>query len=282
MRFLLILLSLGSMVGCSYMPAHPKYRAQYAHLSHSAYRSGCEWTDETRSSPYFLVILVNARHLDYSDVNAFFRTLAKHPSDGSTNRDFGHAWIYLQGIVDGNTVSYELGHSGEKGEGEPRYFDGVMNYIDCGSCNPTPGQLSQLEPNPIKYLWHVRSDGFCQKGSGGHRPTYTVKIPLTEQQFCQIIYFVDPRHYDYTHYAITGPQCCSFVTQVAALAGLELSSSITIPIRQECHIGGRRLRLWEDPSYSEITIFSPDALEKSMIEAAAKSLSSESLFFFHQ
>ena len=46
---------------------------------------------------YFVVFLVNARGLDYTDTLKFLKTVAKHPRDGSKNGDVGHAWVYLKG-----------------------------------------------------------------------------------------------------------------------------------------------------------------------------------------
>lgn len=269
--FLTVVLAINSIIpGCTYVPSHPIYKAQYAYVSQEAYKG----TDQPpmQPSPYFFIALVNARHLDYSDVEAFFHTLVKHPSDGSKNRDFGHAWIYLQGVMNDKVVAHQLGHSGELGLQQARYFDGVMNLIDFGYSNPTPEQIRNpqchiYEPNPIKYLWSTRQDGFCQKNSGGHKPTYAVKVDLTYEQFYRILAFIDPKNYDYPTYAITGNQCSSFVVEIAALAGLQLDSVITIPIKQECEIGGRKMRLWEDSIYASITLSSPDILEKSMVLA---------------
>lgn len=47
--------------------------------------------------PYALILLVNARHLDYRTAASCLKTTAKHPSDGSKNGDVGHAWIVLKG-----------------------------------------------------------------------------------------------------------------------------------------------------------------------------------------
>ncbi|MFQ5730010.1 MAG: hypothetical protein ACE5GN_06585 [Waddliaceae bacterium] len=167
----------------------------------------------------------------------------------------------------GNVV--EGGHSGELGRCQSKYFEGVMNYIDYGYSNPTEQQrrCPREEPNPIKYLWEAQKDGFFQKGGGGHKPTFAMKINLTKAQFESIWTFIDPSHYDYSNYAITGNQCSSFVAQVAQLAGLEVECEVAVPIPQIIYINRCHYILWRDPLYSSITLSSPDILEKSLMEA---------------
>ena len=214
-RGLLWLLCL--LLGGCCVPTTKEYRAFYSHL-----RESIPCTKFTENQENFLVIYVDARHLDYTDNVSFFKTVAKHPSDGSKNRDVGHAWIYLQGVVKGNTVFLEGGHSGELGIRQAKYFDGIMNYIDFGYANPTDNQLShpRYEPNPVKYLWETQHDGFFQWGQGRHRPSWAVKIGLTTEQLEEMIAFV--QLYNYHEYSLVENQCCSFVKQVAALVDLEL------------------------------------------------------------
>jgi hypothetical protein len=221
---------------------------------------------------YYLILAIDARHLDYSNGKELLKTMVKHPSDGSKNSDVGHAWILLHGIVDGKCVVVEGGHSGELGRRQPKYFEGVMNYIDYGYSNPSEEQkrCPRGEPNPIKHLWEAQKDGFFQEGSGGHKPTFAAKINLTKAQFESICTFIDPRHYDYSNYAITGNQCSSFAAYVAQLAGVELDFEVAIPIPQILSVNRRRYILWEDPQYSLITLSSPDILEKSLMEAVAR------------
>lgn len=207
-------------------------------------------------SDCFAVLLVNARHFDYTDGQAFITTMQSRP-------DFGHAWIYLKRggqIIEG-------GHSGELGFVKPRYFDGIMNNIQYGRPNPTPAEkrMPVYEPNPVKYLWEGLGDGYYQKGSGGHKPTYAIKVDLSEQQWNDIIAFFDA--YDFVDYSLTSNQCCSFVRQIAALAGLELEDRIRLPLNKEITVFGDKVRLWSDPEWSEVAFSSPDKLEQSMIEA---------------
>lgn len=203
------------------------------------------------SSPYYLAILVDARQLDYSCNKAFFRSLVKHPSDGSKNCDVGHAWIYLKG----KGVELEGGHSGELGQSRPKYFEGIMQCINSGY------------GNPVQYLWESLNDGYFQEGSGGHVPTFAIKRTLTERQFATILSFVE--QYPYRDYALTGRQCCSFVRKVARLAGLELECAMQMAIEPTVKVAGEVLPLWSDPFYSKIEFPCPEVLECSMREAVA-------------
>lgn len=219
---------------------------------------------------YFLVILVEACHLDYTDTWKFFESIAVHPFTGSRRGDLGHAWIYLQGkLKSGETFILEGGHSGEYEDFPAKYFDGIMNYHDWGYANPTCEQKNRrrYEPNPIKYLWTIRKDGFFQKGSGGHDPTFAAKIPLTSQQFEKILSFIRPSRYPYMNYGLMGPQCCTFAAQVASLVGLSLQTKMTMKIDPAVYYRRSLIRLWEDPRYSVLTFSTPDILEKSLIEA---------------
>lgn len=243
---IVILIILCSFSACSWQPHTSSYADQYRHLH-------CPIPESMSVSPYMLIILVDARHLDYSDGQALMRTIVKHPSDGSKNSDVGHAWVYLQGHLDGKFLAIEGGHSGELGIDQPKYFEGVMDDVE------------RDELNPIKYLWDIQRDGFFQRGSGGHSPTFAAKVDLSEDRFREILDFID--RYDFSQFSLVGNQCTSFAAQVAELAGLSLSIEVTIPIQQHIRVGGEWITLWEDPAYSVIGMPSPDRLEKSLMEA---------------
>lgn len=207
----------------------------------------------------FIVFLVDAKHLDYSNSQALIKSLQKHHS-------FGHAWIKLHGDHQGQSVDIEGGHSGELGCMDPKYFDGIMNYIEYGDAKYTRGQPIRYEPNPIKYLWSTLQDGFYQEGAGGHRPTFAAKVDITPEQFNQILEFIDPFNYCYANYSLTHHQCTTFLVQIAALIGIILPSEVTIPIAQQVRFSGTIYHLWSDPIYAELTLPSPDILEQSLIQ----------------
>lgn len=205
-------------------------------------------------SDYFLIILVDARHIDTSNSQTFLQTMTKHPANGSKEGDVGHAWIYLKG----RDFAIEGGHTGEYGVIRPRYADGMMQY------------LSQGDHNPVRYLWESLDDGIFQRGCGGHSPTYAAKFDLTQEQYESILTFIHPERYPYKKYSLTGRQCTSFVAQVAALAGIHLPTEVTMKIYPTAKISRERVRLWNDPQYASITFSSPDALEQSLIAAVRR------------
>lgn len=240
LAFLLVLI----LSSCGWKPS-PAYHTFYKHLQVPV--SVAHITE----SDYFVIFLVDAPHLDYTSNRGLIQTIAVHP-DGRTNRDVGHAWIYLEGIQNGERVYIEGGHSGELGYIQPKYFDGVMDLLDQG------------DPNPIRYLWACQQDGFFQEGSGNHKPTFAARVALNEEQFNEILEFI--HSYDFSHYFLTDSQCCTFVAQVAALANINLNYSLTIPIQQNLKLGKENLFLWQDSKYAFYTFGSPDILEKSLIE----------------
>jgi hypothetical protein len=278
-QILKLLLLTGFFCSCSSVPTSQAYRQFYAHLED---QNRSFSTPSCIDSSYFIVFLVDARHLDYSNNRSFFQTVAKHPSDGSKTGDVGHAWVYLQGELNGQTVFIEGGHTGETGSLQARYFDGVMNYFDYGYPTPTPEQLScpRYEPNPIKYLWEIQRDGYFQWGSGNHDPTFAARVELSEEQFNRALAFVE--HYNYSEYALTGSQCSSFMAQIASVVGLDLECEVTIEIDPYVYIGGHPLRLREDVSYAQLTIATPDVLEKSLMEAVNKGQAIPALTWYNE
>lgn len=233
---------------CQWRPT-PAYYRFYDHLR-TDFRDCASMTE----SDYFIVFLVDAPHLDYTGTKNLLQTIATHPN-GSKRGDVGHAWIYLRGVVDGQPVFVEGGHSGECGIVQPKYFDGIMDYIEMGECNP------------VKYLWECQRDGFFQKGSGGHIPTFGAKFDITEEQFRRILEFMQPNNYGYTEYGLTCNQCCNFVARIADLIDFPLGFEIRFPVAKTLNFRGAKLTLWEDSRYSWITFGSPDVLEKSLVDA---------------
>lgn len=206
-----------------------------------------------QESEYFLILLVDARRLDYSGNTRFLRTLAKHPSDWSKNGDVGHAWIYLKG----KDWVLEGGQTGEFGLAQPTYFEGVID------------RCRKKDANPAAYLWETLYDGRFQRGPGGHKPTFAAKVDLTEEQFEAIKEYV--RQYDFQEYSLTRRQCVTFVMSVARLAGLALEGEMTFSLDPLLRIGRYRYTLWNDAAYSRLTLCSPDRLEESLFKAVVES-----------
>ena len=200
-------------------------------------------------SDHQLVILVCARHLDYTNSQSLLKTVAKHPQDGSLTGDVGHAWVLLKS---GDEI-IEGGHSGELGLDESRYFDGIMDLIEAG------------DPNPVRYMHHTLHDGYFESGSGGFFPTYAIKKTLTYEQAAKIRHLIT--HYDYREYSLTKRQCLVFVNKVAQIAGLHFETDISIPVAKYAHVGNHQIKLWTNETYATLQLMSPDVLEKSLMEA---------------
>jgi hypothetical protein len=90
-------------------------------------------------------------------------------------------------------------------------------------------------------------------------------LPITEKQFDAILAFI--RNYDFRNYALTQNQCTSFASQVAEIGGLMLEGELTMQLQSTLDMGHYQLCLWSEPRYREITISSPDNLERSLIKA---------------
>lgn len=222
---------------------------------------------QSKEKEYFLVILVDAKQLRYDNCRDFLRSMAKHPADGTKDGSVGHAWIYLRGVLHGQCVELEGGHSGELGYRKVPYLTGITNNINYGYANPTTQQrlCPAYEPNPVRYLWESLGDGFWQEGTGDHKATYAAKIDITESQFHSILQFIDA--YNFSDYAITRNQCSTFVARLAQLAGWELEHLVMMRIDPWVRIGNEILPLWRDPSYATITFSSPDRLQLSLMES---------------
>lgn len=222
-------------------PRSESYRAFYR------YCNDLPQEEDFVETPYYIVFLVNARHLDYGSLPSFMKTCAKHPSDGSKNGDVGHAWIYLKApeeVIEG-------GQSGETGLYQPRYFEGILENAELGA------------ENPVRYLWEPQCDGFFQCGSGGHRPTFAAKVDLTESQYQSIKSFI--ASYNFADYRLSAHQCTTFVKGIASILGLDLEDQVLLEFPQQLVIGKTSYCLWNDAAYRSLTCGSPDKLEESLV-----------------
>lgn len=256
------ILYLMALCGCFFSSCTVRSKAYYDYYSHL--RRPQPPSPLMQETQYFLIILVDACHLDYFQPKDFFQSVAKHPSTGSKCGSVGHAWIYLQGPQ----FFIEGGHSGEGNSLQPYYFDGVMDGCD------------RQVPNPISYLWKPRFDGFFQKGCGGHKPTCAAKITLNKEQFEEILRFIHPSSYFYPYYALTQNQCTSFAAACAAIAGLYVKTQITVAIPSKINFRHAHMPLWKNPAFSSITFASPDALEKSLIQAMQQGKAENALHWY--
>ena len=235
-----------------------------------------------KDSDYFIIFLVDARHLDYSNSKTLLKTIAKH-SNGSKQGDVGHSWVYLHGWEGEKEVIIEGGHSGEIGEDEFSYALGVQNYVTYGRANPTEEEKKNpiYEPNPIKYLWVTLKDGYFEKGASFHKPTFAARVDLTKRQFLKIKKFIK-QEYNYSRYSLIDHQCTNFIVELASLVHCSLKHKVEIPEKKEMRIMWKRIHFWEDPKYSVLTLSSPDVLEKSLMELVQRGKAKNALQWYRK
>lgn len=228
---------------CNPICLRDNYHEQYRHVP--LVRAVIRDEKSIIPAPHYLLVLVDAKHLDYSSPETFIATMAKHP-DGSRTKDFGHAWI----VLCGPDFYFEGGHSGEVDVSNPKYLDAIFTH--------------QEDENPIRFLFQPRMDGYLEKGSGGHAPTFALYVPLSEETFLHIASFVREENYNYTRYSLTESQCTTFVVKAASIAGLNLEAEASLPVPSSFSLQGTTIYLWKDPRYRTIDIATPDILEKSL------------------
>lgn len=201
-------------------------------------------------SEYCLIVLVEARHLDYSSPQAFFMSM-RYGLFLPQESTIGHAWIILSGTVDGKPFVFEGGHTGEFGLTAPRYFDEMIRR-----------SVEEGDPNPASYLFSSLPDGSLQEGSGGHMPTYAAAFPLTQEGFLRVRHLLE--NYDFSRWSLQHHQCVHFVLACLASVGIELSCEKKLHLPQTFVWNGKKIRLWQDQAFSCLTLSTPDELEKKL------------------
>ena len=203
---------------------------------------------------YFLVVLVDARHLDYSSPYRYLSTLS---ASFITERapDPGHAWIVLSGYKDGKPWIFEGGHSVNCNSLMGAYIRDVTGLLQ-----------TQSDPNPVRHLFRVTEKGFFEYGSGENRPTFAAAIPLTKDGFDRICKLFDSDGYDFSQWGVRGPNCVQFALSCLATIGIELECYDVLPLPPSLSFLGKELPLWSDPQYASLALKTPDLLEKRLWE----------------
>lgn len=178
----------------------------------------------------------------------------------------------MEGWVGSQRLALSCGHSGERlCANQPRYVDGVMELMERGFVGPsTPSAGDEpYEPNPIRYLWESRSDGFLQRGAGGHQPTFVALRKLDDPTFLHLLrWLFEERSYGYERYSLLDHQCVHFVVDLLRQAGLSIEvDPQQIPIPSQLHWKGSSYRLWADPRYSCLSLLTPEQLVKALRKA---------------
>lgn len=200
---------------------------------------------------YFLVVLVDARHLDYASPDKFFASMrygVLFPQEPT----IGHAWIVLSGVVNGKPWRFEGGHTGEFGVTAPRYFDEVVR------------RSQEKDPNPAQYLFTSLSDGRLQKGSGGHEPTLSVAFSLTEQEFLSIFTLLTT--YNFSEWSLQHHQCVHFVCSCLKALQIDIPCERVMRLPSTFLWKGDKVDLWQDRKYEMLSLPTPEALERALFE----------------
>jgi len=171
---------------------------------------------------YYFHILSEAANWDHSDTTSLLFSIWRHPRT--------HSWIILESPRD----RLEFGHTGNFGETQPRYLEGVHQRI------------RDNHPNPIAYLWETMSDGQFQIGKPSRPPTFVWRMPITKRRYQTIYEYVMERNYD--QFSLRDNNCVDMVTDAAALAGINLVHRIRLTLPPEKKILGRTLHAWTDPN----------------------------------
>lgn len=233
-KWILLTILLTALTGCC-RKATPQYQQRVA-------------VQVEQQHPYVLTLYANARGLDYSSGTALYRSLKFQEGRRETHGIFGHTWIRLKGVEDGQVVVIEGGHSGELGIVQPEYIDGVMQRVE------------KKDPNPVAYLWATQRDGFFQEGSGGHPATHRAVFKLTEEQYWDLVNYINPKNYDYLNYSIVRNQCVIFCARVAERVGVKLEHRVDVSIPKKVQILTASFQLWRDPEYSVLPLALPDVI----------------------
>jgi hypothetical protein len=187
---------------------------------------------------YYLYVLNEAANWDYSGHRILLLSIWQRP--------WGHSWLMLE--KPGERM--EFGHSGDLGELQPRFHDGVFQRIKDG------------HQNPIAYLWETRTDGFFQLGKPNRPPNFVWKVPVTREKYQRMHDYVMGRNYE--RFGVVSHNCTDMVVATAALAGINLIHRIRLIMPSETDIWFRMRRVWTDPQYSILDYSTPDVLEADL------------------
>lgn len=255
MRIILLLLM---MFLCSCSPRMADtHVARYQYLK-EVRTSAREYPQFTQKDEYFLVVLVEAMHLDYSSPESYLGTMT-HGLFFSKEPDTGHAWIILGGKKNGKPWIFEGGHS-------------VDDSLDISTCFNEIKSISSENKmsNPARLLSYSFPEGVFEYGPGGYTPSMSAAFPITEDQFKKLAEFIDKGGYDYSRWGIHENNCVHFSVQCLEKIGISIDCAEKLVIPECIYVHGEKITLWDDPAYSIISAYTPDLLEKRLWQLVKK------------
>ncbi len=247
----LLFILCSSLIACCRHTHSSSWNLQYEHLD-DLHTCALQEPSDLLCYDYLLMVAVDAKHLDYSSLEAFIDSVAHHP-DGSIDRGIGHAWVAIRGMQDGEPFHVVCGHTGEFPGYQPRYLDQLYAVVQRG------------EPNPLKIFYETRFDGKLEYGSGGHFPSFAVAIPINKQQFQRLKEFIGKGGYDFQTYNILHHQCVHFAACCLAIVDLPIDVSKEYRLPQYAELFGKRVSLWNDPQLSVLEPSTPELLEIALL-----------------
>jgi hypothetical protein len=203
---------------------------------------------------YFLVILVDARHADYTSSTGYLTSLAGS-FVSQHYLDPGHAWIVLAGTKNGKPWVFEGGHTVNCPDLTKYYLKTVLGFSD-----------EEPDPNPVRHLFSPTDIGSLEYGPGDSCPTFAAAIPLTEEGFDRVLKLFNEDGYDFSNWGIRGPNCVQFALSCLATVGVEFDCNESLPVPPSFSVFGHEILLWSDPEYSQLDIKTPDLLEKRLLD----------------
>jgi hypothetical protein len=198
---------------------------------------------------YYLYILNEAADWDYRDAVSLIYSIWLRP--------WAHSWLILESPRD----RLEFGHTGDLGITKPRFHEGVYQKI------------RDEDPNPIAYLWQTMADGTLQIGKPNRPPTFVWRMPITQRRYGVIHDYVMQRTYD--QFGVRSHNCTDLVTEVAALAGINLIHRIRLTLPPETKVLGRTVRVWTDPRYRILEYGTPEVLDADLRQLARLGIGSD-------
>jgi hypothetical protein len=198
---------------------------------------------------YYLYILNEHANWDYSTAKSLVFTIWMRP--------WAHSWLILESPRD----RLEFGHTGDLGQKQPRYHEGVFKGIREG------------DANPIAYLWQSMADGQFQTGKPNRPPTFVWRMPITRRRYQLIHEYVMQRTYN--QFGLRSYNCTNLVAEVAALAGINLIHRIRLTLPQETKFFGKMRRVWTDPRYRILEYGTPEVLDADLRHLAILGIGSD-------
>ena len=217
------------------------------------------------SDEYFLVVLVDAQHADYSSSQGYLGSLARSFFNHHY-LDPGHAWVVLAGTKDGKPWFFEGGHTVNCPDLTKYYLKGILGLSSDGP-----------EPNPARCLFSPTDIGNFEYGPGDSQPSFAAAIPLTKEGFERILRLFDEDGYDFSRWGVQGPNCVQFALSCLAAVGVEFDCSDVLPVPPSLSVLGHEIPLWTNPVYSHLDLKTPDLLEKRLYDLVRQRIASFAL-----